>query len=233
MELLKLLRTKYKEMPKSEWEKYYKEEVPKHTSFEIADVLRDISISLRPSSSINEEEKESLDELKKYILDHQLQGEKKSSIEKINKIRRKIKDAPQDIIEPIQSKLDSVEKEVLSEYNIPIQDKIARISTSEKNIRQIDEEFEIEYKRRMLEEEVADREHQRKAKRFDAFSQKESMANILGSILLMIITASLVASLFIEVNQESLEIVKNAFLLLLGFFFGQGLKSDSKTEKKS
>lgn len=232
MELLKHLREKYKTMPKSGWREYYEQEVPKHSTVEVADVLRDISIALRPSASIESEEKESLNELKKYILDHQLQGERKSSIEEINKIREKIKDAPQDIINPIKLKLDNVEKDVLSEENIPVQDKIAKITTSEKSIRKIDEEFEIEYKRRMLEEEVADRKHQRKAKKFDVFSQRDAMANFLGSILLIIITIALIFSLFSDVKQESLEIIKNAFLLLLGFFFGQGLKTSSNTEKK-
>ncbi|TDW49877.1 hypothetical protein EV144_102305 [Flavobacterium sp. 270] len=56
---------------------------------------------------------------------------------------------------------------------------------------------------------------------------KESIASILGGVILFIMTVSLLVSMFIGIKTTS--IIENAFLLILGYFFGQAV-SKNKNE---
>lgn len=50
---------------------------------------------------------------------------------------------------------------------------------------------------------------------------KESIASILGAILLLVLTICILVNMFLD--KEPIKIVETAFLLILGYFFGQSV----------
>jgi uncharacterized membrane protein len=56
---------------------------------------------------------------------------------------------------------------------------------------------------------------------YRSFIERESMASIIGAILLLVLGAALVIATFTHTTPQ--EVVANAFLLILGYFFGQGV----------
>lgn len=60
---------------------------------------------------------------------------------------------------------------------------------------------------------------ERRARIWQAFLEKESVATIIGSFLLIVLTICMIIAMFTSV--QSTEILNNAFLLILGYFFGQ------------
>lgn len=52
-----------------------------------------------------------------------------------------------------------------------------------------------------------------------SFLEKESVASVVGSILLFLITLTLVVAMFL--NIQTTDVISNAFLIILGYFFGQ------------
>jgi len=70
---------------------------------------------------------------------------------------------------------------------------------------------------------------ERRAKVWLSFLERESVATIVGSFLLVVLTVSIVVAMFID--KTTSEIVKNGFLVLLGYFFGQTVsKATSNSE---
>lgn len=61
--------------------------------------------------------------------------------------------------------------------------------------------------------------YERKAKVWQSFLARESVASIAGGILLLLLAATLVVAMF--VGTTATDVVANAFLIILGYFFGQ------------
>ena len=61
-----------------------------------------------------------------------------------------------------------------------------------------------------------------------SFIERESAATIIGAILLIIIALAHVASLAFKLSIP--ETLDSAFLLILGYFFGQSTNRDSSTK---
>ena len=60
---------------------------------------------------------------------------------------------------------------------------------------------------------------ERRLRVWKSFLERESMATVVGSILLILLTVCLLIAMFFGVQAS--EVVSNAFLLILGYFFGQ------------
>jgi ABC-type multidrug transport system fused ATPase/permease subunit len=60
---------------------------------------------------------------------------------------------------------------------------------------------------------------ERRAKVWQSFLARESVASIAGGLLLVALALSLVIAMF--VGTETTDVVTNAFLIILGYFFGQ------------
>ncbi|MEV6287114.1 hypothetical protein [Kribbella sp. NPDC051770] len=56
---------------------------------------------------------------------------------------------------------------------------------------------------------------------YHTFLERESIASIVGAVLLLLLAISLIVSMF--VGTAATEVVSNSFLLVLGYFFGQGV----------
>jgi hypothetical protein len=69
---------------------------------------------------------------------------------------------------------------------------------------------------------------ERKSKVWLSFLARESVATIIGSFLLVIITITLIVAMFLKIPVT--EIISSGFLLILGYFFGQTVsKTTSNT----
>lgn len=68
---------------------------------------------------------------------------------------------------------------------------------------------------------------ERKARIWKTYLERESVATIVGSFLLIIITVCLLIAMFTKV--QSTDILNNAFLLILGYFFGQTVSKKQGT----
>ena len=70
---------------------------------------------------------------------------------------------------------------------------------------------------------------ERRSKVWRSFLERESVATLVGGILLLVIGAAILVSMFLRLTIS--DIVSNTFLLILGYFFGQSTsKSSAKTE---
>ena len=65
---------------------------------------------------------------------------------------------------------------------------------------------------------------ERRARVWQSFLARESMASIAGGILLLLLAGSLIVAMF--VGTATSEVVSNAFLVILGYFFGQSVGRD-------
>jgi hypothetical protein len=61
---------------------------------------------------------------------------------------------------------------------------------------------------------------ERRLRAWTGFFARESMATYVGALLLVVLTLVQVTSMFLGNSYKS-EIINNAFLLILGYFFGQ------------
>lgn len=70
---------------------------------------------------------------------------------------------------------------------------------------------------------------ERKSKVWRTFIGRETVATIIGGMLLLVLAGSLIIAMFI--GTEISEIVTNSFLVLLGYFFGQSTARVSQTDR--
>jgi len=63
-----------------------------------------------------------------------------------------------------------------------------------------------------------------------AFLEKESVSTIVGGLLLIIITITLIIAGFVHVTPS--DILTNSFLVILGYFFGQSVGRASAQQKE-
>ena len=69
---------------------------------------------------------------------------------------------------------------------------------------------------------------ERRSKVLRSFLERESAATIIGAILLIVITLAHIASLAFGLSIP--ETLNSAFLLILGYFFGQSSNQNSSTK---
>ena len=96
--------------------------------------------------------------------------------------------------------------------------------------REVEEEQSLEQSR--VEAELARMEaegalFEKRARVWQALLARESVATVIGSILLLIIAVALILAMFFGI--ETTEIIDNAFLVLLGYFFGQTVSRKQTT----
>ena len=87
----------------------------------------------------------------------------------------------------------------------------------------------VEAKERELQLQIQIRE--RKAAIYRSFLERESVASVVGALLLLALAATLIIGMFTHVTAP--DIVANAFLLILGYFFGQAATRDRKSSERS
>ncbi|NET54031.1 MAG: hypothetical protein F6K09_37045 [Merismopedia sp. SIO2A8] len=123
-------------------------------------------------------------------------------------------DIPQEFQDQVSSKLDKI----LADFQAQKQEK-----------EEIDEQVRIAELEALKKREEFEREITRlreRSKVWLSFLARESVASIVGAILLIIITvAQLIA---MHPNVETTEILNNSFLVILGYFFGQAMNKDGK-----
>jgi hypothetical protein len=66
---------------------------------------------------------------------------------------------------------------------------------------------------------------ERRSKVWRSFLERESVATVVGSLLLVVITVAQIVAMFTGV--QTTEIINNGFLLILGYFFGQAVSKAS------
>jgi hypothetical protein len=72
---------------------------------------------------------------------------------------------------------------------------------------------------------------ERKAKVTQSYLEKESVATLIGGVLLIIIIFSLIYGMIF--NIPSTDILNNALLLIMGYFFGQSASKSKNSQKSS
>jgi hypothetical protein len=153
-------------------------------------------------------------ERKKLIIDRirQLKGEQKIEI-----LSDELKNVPQD---EVRIKLEKQLQELKAET--------IRYNQQAKEIEQarLLEQLNAQEKMRRLEQEIAER----KAKTWQSYFRRELMATIVGSLLLLILAITQLIAMFQKI--ETTEIVNNAFLIILGYFFGQTVNRTSKDNER-
>ncbi len=66
---------------------------------------------------------------------------------------------------------------------------------------------------------------ERKSKIWLSFLQRESAASLIGAVVLLLLTLSLIGGMIC--GKES-QIISNGFLVILGYFFGQSSSKNNK-----
>ena len=91
----------------------------------------------------------------------------------------------------------------------------------------LQEEKSSEQQKARLSMEMAER----KAEIWHKFLEKESVATLVGATILLLLTVIMVIAMFNELKTT--EILNNAFMIILGFFFGQAAskKQDRPNQK--
>ncbi len=119
------------------------------------------------------------------------------------------------IREQLQEQVESLKEEQEIKEQL---EKTEKESLREKN-KTFDEIEQLTKKTEMLE---------RRSKVWLSFLERESVATVVGATLLVLITFTQIIAMFIQL--ESTEIINNAFLLILGYFFGQSSQKNRDTE---
>jgi len=115
---------------------------------------------------------------------------------------------------------DTSENHSKEEIRDQVDSLVAGMEEAKKEARKIDEdEKESEKKFWLAQEEMKIKSRESTSKIWLSFLAKESMASILGGLLLLaILTAQLIA-IFHDLKVP--DILNNSFLVILGYFFGQ------------
>ncbi|WP_289028945.1 hypothetical protein [uncultured Paraglaciecola sp.] len=220
---LSFLLTKLDENDVDSWLSECRDNLSGHTHFQLAEILRDIAIELKSKTSISDVKRDAIERLKEILLAKTLEFERESSLSSIQSLRAKIAQAPEAASVAMRQRLDNLESQVLESdhKSKSIQERLVSSAKAESGLLDLQKEFELESQRKTLEQDIADRVQDRKSRRLDIFSNKDTISNILGGVLLFILAIALVASMWCEPIEGSLEVVKSGFFIILGFFFGQ------------
>jgi hypothetical protein len=237
---LSQLESRRKEFTQEKWLEYCDKELKLISRNQLGDVLRDISIECRDSASISEDRKSDLLALRSLALEHELSLENSIQVEKINELKIKIDNAPKDSLLKFQKRLATIEGQRLS-YQSAIfsspQEKILATELQTKSIKELELDLELnrDIRKNQAVADILDKEQERTSRKWISLANKDLVAALVGGFLLIIITVALISTLFItNINSAGLEILKSGFMVLLGFFFGQGLKSqESKSSNNN
>jgi hypothetical protein len=147
---------------------------------------------------------------------------KKLIIERIRELSagRKL-ESLQDLISEIN---DDQLKNKLSNELLSLQKEANDYSNESRNVATKESEEKLK-----IEQEIAQQQMElleRKTKIWQSYLQRESVATIVGGMILITLTVSLIIAMFAGI--ESTEIINNGFLVILGYFFGQAVKSSNK-----
>ena len=71
----------------------------------------------------------------------------------------------------------------------------------------------------LIQEEAFERRTQTRLKVYEQFLARESIASIVGGVLLVVIVVALLVAMF--AGKTDAKIIENGFLVILGYFFGQ------------
>jgi hypothetical protein len=122
-----------------------------------------------------------------------------------------------------------------------LEEEIVELKETSKQLReQINEVKEIQEKKGQEElEELSELEImvqktellERRSQVWLNFLERESVATIVGSILLVIIVISILVAMFLDI--QTTEIVNNGFLVLLGYFFGQTISRAARADTQN
>jgi hypothetical protein len=161
-------------------------------------------------------------ERKKLILQRirLLEGEKKigSINELINQVPDKnLKSTLQTELEELKKSSSNLQKELTDTENQRIEE---QINLQERMLKLDAERARIDLDRT-----------ERKAKVTQSYLEKESVATLVGGALLIIIILSLIYSMIF--NIPSTDILNNALLLIMGYFFGQSATKPKNSRKSS
>jgi hypothetical protein len=142
-------------------------------------------------------------ERKKQILDRMRLLSQDQTVGNLRDALKLIED--QNVREKLEEQLKALENESssLQEETKSLQEQQEKVSRQE----------DIDFAKQRLEL------FERKSKVWRFFLERESMATIVGSFLLILLTVCLIVAMFI--GKEVSEVITNAFLLILGYFFGQ------------
>lgn len=92
-------------------------------------------------------------------------------------------------------------------------------------------DVEQERLRMQIKLEAEERRAKTKLEYLEKFLERESVATLIGSLLLLIITVVLLIGMF--TGKIESKIIENGFLVLLGYFFGQTISRKEKKEKNT
>lgn len=137
----------------------------------------------------------------------------------IDYVNKRIKELEQS--KSVKSIEKLVEEIKDSELKVKFEDHINELKESNKRLEQ--ELIDINEKKVIFSEQIEISKHktemmEKKYNIFLKFLDKESVASLVGAILLLLMGISLIIMMFYEINP--IQIVQSAFLLILGYFFG-------------
>ena len=122
--------------------------------------------------------------------------------------------------ENLQKESDEIVRRSLSEKINWLEKEVEKWTNKSEQIAKIDlaQSLEAEAKRASIAADL----FESRSRVWQQFLARESVATIMGSVLVLSITICLLLTGFF--NYALPEIIKNAYLVMLGYFFGQGAK---------
>lgn len=150
-----------------------------------------------------------------------------SLVDFINELLDKVRDKIYDIEQ--FSKVMSIKELVNKLQETEIKEKLTSEIEDLEAVKKEQELSKLSEKDKFQEEiELGKHRAEMFAKRTDTFLKflnRESIASIVGSLLLFIMGICLLVMMFLQ--KEPIKIIESAFLLILGYFFGHSKKTDN------
>jgi hypothetical protein len=133
-------------------------------------------------------------------------------------------------IETINALVDEVKDE---DVKLKIEEQIEQFNTENQYISEQKKEVEndVQEENQKTQSELARLSvemFERRSKVWFSLLERGSAATIIGALILVIILSAQVAAIFTKIPTP--EILNNAFLIILGYFFGQSTNSDSSSK---
>ena len=149
---------------------------------------------------------------------------KKQILDRISLLKREEKiDSLRDVIQKVSD--DSVRVKLESDLNnLETESRKLQEQSKEVEKSQIQEQLKAEAELARLRQDI----FEKRSKVWRSFLERESVATIIGSLLLVLITIAQLVAMFLK--TPTTEIVNNGFLLILGYFFGQTISKTTKNE---
>lgn len=134
----------------------------------------------------------------------------------------------EDLKDTVKNVNDKDVRIALEEHLEAIRRENARFSQQSREVEQARsrEQTNAQETLRRLDQEISER----RARTWQSFFRRELIATLVGSLLLLILVGAQIVSMFARI--QTTEIVNNAFLIILGYFFGQTISKASKDEDK-